>query len=155
VEAISDWFNRISKEVNSYRDSLSKKDFRKYKLDLLLRIAQRVDSFSSTCQECRMFQQEISSLIKDIGNLAEMPNKERQKSYFKTINNVVKHLQKDHGLITEGQNIGIWISIGMAIGVAIGAGSGNIGLGISIGLVTGTAIGVTMDAKAKREGKVI
>jgi hypothetical protein len=43
VEAISDWFNRISKEVNSYRDSLSKKDFRKYKLDLLLRIAQRVD----------------------------------------------------------------------------------------------------------------
>ena len=151
----SDWYNSIGKEISLYKDTLSKKDYKKYKLDLLLRVAKRVADFSSDCGECQMFQQEITKLTQDLGYLVQMPNKERRKSYFKTINNIIKHLQKYHKLVTEGQNIGIWMALGSGIGVAIGAGMESVAIGIPIGVGIGVAIGAALDAKAKKEGKVI
>ncbi|GAI67229.1 unnamed protein product, partial [marine sediment metagenome] len=44
---------RIVKEINSYKDRLSQKEQKKYKLDLLLRLAKRVDDFSTLCGECQ------------------------------------------------------------------------------------------------------
>ena len=154
MEVHSDWYNRIAKEISSRKDALSRSEYKKYKLDLLLRLAKRVDSFSSICGECQMSQQEIKSLTEDLGNLPMM-SKEGRKSYFSTINNMVKHMQKHHKLINEGQNFGIWMAIGTGVGVAIGAGSDNVGAGMPIGLAIGIVIGGLMDAKAKREGKVI
>lgn len=147
MEAHSDWYNRITREISSYKDSLSKRAYKKYKLDLLLRIAQRVDSFSSTCGECQIFQQEITRLAEDLGNLIQMPAKETRKSYFKTINNIIKHLQKQHKLVTKGQYIGI--------GIALGAALDNPSIGPATGTAIGVAVGIVMDAKAKREGRVI
>ena len=155
MEVRSDWYNRIVKEINLHKDTLSKKDSKKYKLDLLLRVAKRVDDFSSYCGECQMFQQDITRLIEDLGYLVQMPNKEMGKSYSKTINNIVKHLQKQHKLVREGQKKGIWIGVGMGIGTAIGAALDNAGIGIAIGVAIGVAIGNYMDKKAKEEGKII
>ena len=45
METHSDWYNRIDSQINSYKDTLSKKESKKYKLDLLLRVARRVDDF--------------------------------------------------------------------------------------------------------------
>ena len=155
MEAHSNWYNRIIKAINLHKDTLSKKDAKKYKLDLLLRVAKRVDDFSSYCGECQMFQQDITRLIEDLGYLVQMPNKEASKSYSKTINNIVKHLQKQHKLVSEGQKKGIWIGVGMGIGTAIGAALDNPGIGIAIGVAIGLAIGSYVDKKAKEEGKVI
>jgi len=154
MEAHSDWYNRIVKEISPHKDSLSKKDYKKYKLDLLLRVAKRVDDFSSYCGECQMFQQEITRLTGDLQNISLM-SKENRKSYFKTIGNITKHLQKQHKLVTAGHNIGIWIGIGMGIGVAIGAALGNPGIGPAIGVALGVAVGSYLDRKAKKEGRVI
>ena len=90
-----------------------------------------------------------------MGNLIQLPDKQRRKNYHKKINQIIKHLQSEHKLITQGQNVGLWISIGTAIGVAIGAGIDSIGGGIPIGIGIGTAIGIALDAKAKKEGRVI
>ena len=83
------------------------------------------------------------------------PNKETRKSYFKVIDNIVKHLQKEHKLVTEGHNMGRWIAICMVVSVAIGAALDNPGVGTAIGAAIGIAIGSYMDKKAKEEGKVI
>ena len=155
MEAHSNWYNRTIKEINLHKDTLSKKDSKKYKLDLLLRVTKRVDDFSSHCGECQMFQQDITRLIEDLGYLVQMPSKETSKSYSKTINNIVKHLQKQHKLVSEGQKKGIWIGVGMGIGTAIGAALDNAGIGIAIGIAIGLAIGSYVDKKAKEEGKVI
>ena len=154
MEAHSDWYDKIGREINLHKDTLSKKDYKKYKLDLLLRVAKRVDSFSSECGECQLFQQEITSLTQELQNLFLM-SKEQRKSHSKKINKIIKHLQKSHKLVTEGQNIGIWIAIGAGIGVAIGAGLDNVGTGIPIGIGISVAIGAYLDNKAKKEGKVI
>ncbi len=52
MKAHADWYGRIEKEVGPYRDSLGKKMSKRYKLDLLLRIARRVSDFSAGCGNC-------------------------------------------------------------------------------------------------------
>ena len=157
METHSDWYNRTVKEINLHQDTLGKKDSKKYKLDLLLRIVRRVDDFSSYCGECQLFQQEITKLTQDLDYLLQMPNpnKEARKSYNRTINSMVKHLQKQHKLVSAGQNIGIWMAIGTGLGVAIGAALDNPAIGTPIGIGIGFAIGSYLDKKAKEEGKVI
>jgi len=162
MENHNDWYIDIVKEIGRHKDKFSKRDYKKYKLDLLLRMAKIVASFSADCFECQNFQGKITKLAEDLGNLVQA-SKEERKSYFKMINSILKHLQERHKLITEGENLGIWIGIGVAIGggmgIVFGIGSDNIGMGIpigaGIGIAIGSAIGSYMDAKAKKEGKVI
>ncbi len=155
IEARSDWYNRTATEINLYQDTLNKRDSKKYKLDLLLRVANRVDDFASYCGECYMFQQEVTTLAQDLGNLIQLPGKERRKSHIKKINNIVKHLKKEHKLITEGYYRGMGMMIGPAMGTSIGAALDNISVGIGIGIAIGFVIGNYMDKKAEKEGKVI
>jgi hypothetical protein len=152
MEAYSDWYYGIEKRVNYQKDTLSEKDYRKYKLDLLLCLARRVDSFSALCAECQSRKQEITALTNDLANLSLM-SKEAKKSYFKAIGDITKHLQKQHKLVTEGQYIGMGMTIGAAIGVALSAVLE--GGGLPIGIAIGAAFGYYLDAKAKREGRVI
>jgi len=102
TEARSKWYDRTAAEINQHRDTSDKKVSKKYKLGLLLRVAGRVDDFASYCGECQMFQQEVTTLAQDLGNLIQLPGKERRKSYIKQIDHIVKHLKKEHKLITEG-----------------------------------------------------
>ncbi len=154
TETDNDWYNDIVKEIDKHKGRFSKRDYKKYKLDLLLRVAKRVASFSADCSECQNFQIEIKKLAESLGNLIQL-SKEERKSYFRTIDNVIKHLQKHHELIVEEQNLEIWIAIGVTIGIALGSSLGNIGAGIAIGAAIGIAIGADLDAKAKKDGKVI
>ena len=48
-EGGSAWFSRVATEIEQQRYALSPKDFKRYKLDLLLRVARRVDEFSTIC----------------------------------------------------------------------------------------------------------
>lgn len=160
MENHNEWYNDTVKEIGRHKDKFSKRNYKKYKLDLLLRMAKRVVSFSADCVECQAFQGEITKRAKDLGNLVHA-SKEERKSYLKMINSIRKHLQERHKLIAEGENLGIWIGIGVAIGVAIGSGmsivSGvdSVSIGAGIGIAIGSAIGSYLDAKAKKEDKVI
>jgi len=154
MEVHSKWYDGIVKEINLHKDLLSHKDQKKYKLDLLLRITERVDTFSSECGECQMLQPDITQLTQDLGYIVHTP-KEKRKSYFKTINNIIKHLQKQHKLVNEGHYIGIGMAIGAGIGTALGAIFENPGVGTGIGTAVGLAIGTYLDKKAKKEGRII
>ena len=134
MEIDNNWYNDIVKEIDKHKGRFTKKDYKKYKLDLLLRVAKRVASFSVDCSECQNFKIEIKKLAESLGNLIQS-SKEERKSYFRTIDNVIKHLQKHHELIVEEQNLEIWIAIGVVIGIALGTSLGNIGAGIAIGVV--------------------
>lgn len=118
---------------------------------------ERVDSFSAVCGECQALRQHLTKLAEDlrdsvqVSDMVQMP-KERRKSYLKTINNTIKHLQREHHLITEGQNFGIWLASGAGIGVALGTGMGNVASGIPFGIGLGMAIGAALDTKARKEG---
>jgi hypothetical protein len=159
MEVGSQWYNRTASELDQYRLSLSKKEVAKYKIDLLLRVAKRVDDFSQTCDECRTNQREIEGLVQELDLLIQRPNKEQHKKCTKAVFEITEHLKKVHKLVEKGHYMGMGIGIGMAIGAGIGAALGaafdNPGVGTGVGLALGAAVGAYLDRKAKEEGRVI
>jgi len=159
MEVDNRWYNNIIEEIGLHKERLSRRESKKYKLDLLLRVTRRVADFSSLCGECQMFKQEITGLTQDLALLVQIPrsqqNKEQRRNYFRIINNIIKHLQKQHKLVTEGQYIGISLAIGVGVGTVLGLVFGNPGVGPGIGTAIGIAIGSYLDKKAKREGRTI
>jgi len=151
----SNWYDGITKQINQLKVTLSEKDYKKYKLNLLLCVAERIDQFSLECGQCQIFQQDISTLTQDVGNIIQIADKDKRKAHLKTINDIVGHLRKQHKLVTNGYYMGIGMLFGSAIGVALGAAMPSIAMGIPIGVGVGIAIGTALDAKAKKEGKVI
>ena len=152
---ISNWYDGISKQINQLEVTLNEKDYKKYKLKMLLCVAERIAEFSPECGQCQIFQQDISTLTQDVGNLVQVADKDRRKAHIKTINGIIGHLQKQHKLVTEGFYMGIGMVFGSAIGVALGAVIDTFGGGIPIGVGVGIALGAALDAKAKKEGRVI
>ncbi|MFC1957629.1 hypothetical protein ACFLX0_02310 [Chloroflexota bacterium] len=151
----SNWYDGIEKRINQLKETLGENDYKKYKLNLLLCVAQRVAEFSLECGQCQMLQQEILTLTEDVSNIVQSADKVRRKAYLKTINRMIGHLQKQHKLVTEGYYMGIGMVFSSGIGVALGVAMPSIAIGIPIGLGIGIAVGSALDAKAKKEGRVI
>lgn len=160
MESPSEWYDGVVGQVGTYKAILSQKDHKKHRFDLLIRVAKRVASFSPTCGECQNSQGEITMLVKDLSFLLHSP-KEKRKSHAKVLKIIVKHLQKHHKLVTEGQNRTMGMTLGVGIGAGVGAGvsaafdTSYNGLAVVLGIFVGSAIGRALDAKAKREGRLI
>jgi len=58
--------------------------------------------------------------------------------------------QKDPQSEKTTNQIGQWLSIGIAIGAGLGVVFHNIPVGVAIGLMLGTSIGVAMSQKNKK-----
>ena len=63
MENYNDWYIDIVKEIGRHKDKFSKRDYKKYKLGLLLRMAKRVANFSAYCVECQNFQGWVLLLV--------------------------------------------------------------------------------------------
>jgi len=149
------WYGGIAEQISQLKDTLDEKDHKKFKLDLLLCVAQRVSEFSLECGPCQIAQQTISTLTQDISNIIQIADKGKRKAHIKAINTITGHLQKQHKLVTKGYYMGIGLTIGSGIGLSLGAVMDNAGSGMPLGIGIGIAIGAALDAKAKREGRII
>ncbi len=148
------WLNNTLESIAAQKQTFSKKDTKKYKLEYLTRVAKRVANLSKECGECHKFQADISALAQNLGGTVQS-SREEKKNYDKKIREITSHLQKKHRLYAEGTYVGFGIALGPAIGVAIGSGIGNVGAGIGIGVGIGVVIGSALEAKAKKEGRII
>ena len=155
LETQSDWYQSINEKIDLLKESLNPWDYRKYKIGTLLCLAKRVNQFSPECGQCQMFQQDIVTMVQDVENIIQLASKEGRKQYFKSMNGITGHLQREHKFVTEGYYTGICMAMGSGIGVAIGAATDNVGSGIPIGVAIGVAIGAALDAKARKEGRIL
>jgi hypothetical protein len=154
MEVFGNWLNNTLESIAAYKQTFNKKDTKKYKLDFLARMAKRIADLSQECEECQKFQSDISKLAQALGGLIQS-SKEEKKNYDRKIKEITSHLQKKHKLVAEGTYVGFGIALGPAIGVAIGSGMGNVGAGLGIGIGIGVVIGSALEAKAKKDGKII
>ncbi len=154
-EMHSSWYDGIIKQIETLKETLDGHTYRRYKINMLQCLSNRIEHFSSECGQCQMFKQDITTLVQDVSNFAQIPNREGRKQYFRSMNSIVGHFQKQHKLVTEGYYIGIGMAIGTGIGVAIGTAMGNIGSGIPIGVGIGVAIGTALEVKAKKEDRIL
>jgi hypothetical protein len=162
LEGGSAWFSHVAAEIEQQRYALSPQDFKRYKLDLLLRVARRVDDFSQTCSECQAYRDEITRLLGELSLLFHLPGKEGRegiKKYSADVKGMVEHLKKTHKLVDRRQYLSLGISIGTGAGAALGGAlnqlSGYAGLGTVIGILLGLGIGWYLDRRAENEGRVI
>ncbi len=153
-EAGSAWYQRVESDIANLKLTLDKKQRAAFQLDLLLRIARRLDEFSLTCQDCGDYKQQVTGLLQEAPNLAQFPSKESTKLYRKAVNDIAAHLKKQHKLVDQGTYMGVGIGIGSGLGTALAASLQNPGY-TGIGVALGVAIGAALDARAKKTGKVI
>jgi hypothetical protein len=154
MDAHTDWQREISEKIRGLKAVLSEREYKKRKLNNILRMIKRVADFSPTCEECHKFQTDITNLIHEMGSMAPATDKSK-KSYRVRIKNITTHLIKKHKLSYTGQHIGLGLSIGIGIGVSIGSAMDNIAVGIGAGVGIGMAIGSALEANARKKGKVI
>jgi hypothetical protein len=149
-----DWLEDSNEKIAKYKQSFTKAESRKYKLELLERITKRVNEFSSMCGECNQHKGEITTLLNNLEGLIQL-SPMATKDYHDKIKKIVNHLRKKHKLIAAGTYTAIGNGAGVALGVSIGTAMGNLGAGIGIGAGIGVAIGAALEAKAKKDGKII
>ena len=105
MEGGSAWFSRVATEIEQHRYALSQKDYKRYKLDLLLRVARRVDDFSQTCGECQSHRDEITRLLQELGLLFQLPAQD-SKEGFKQYSGALKVTQ----ILVEDTEVAVLVS---------------------------------------------
>lgn len=92
METTNDWYEGIAKQINSLKDSLTKKDYQSYKLDCLKRVAHKVANLSPECNDCRNIQDTITEMVATLADSPQMST-EQKRDYIETMRSVIKHLE--------------------------------------------------------------
>lgn len=157
MDNTSQWYKIIERQVEKYRDNFTEKQYGKFKLDLILRIANKVDQLSEECGVCFEYKSQIAMMIGRLNSVEKM-SKEDEKSYFQNIDELINHLNQVHGLGLGGEYKTVLMVIGIVIGAIFGMiilGGKGLFIGSAIGMAVGIAIGNELDDKAREEGKTI
>ena len=153
MENDSQWTEQVIREVNAAAAGLDRRDARELQAERLVKLVRRVASYPD-CPDCRALQPRIGRLAAELQR-APLMTKAEKRDYLAQLGGVMTHLQKQHGLVGEGQYLAIWMSLGTAAGMALGAALSNTGAGMALGLAVGLSLGAAMDARAKKDGRVI
>ena len=165
----NDWYENTDKEISSLKDKMSLSDYKLYEVELLSRVAKRVDVFSPQCEECSNFKGQITSIIEGISDW-QNSKKEQRVSYVLALRSVIKHLEKQHKLVKEKSSLWIPFLLGGSLFLIAGIvcfglasidwipGAGDFGIQMSYLLYAGlllvigiptTVIGIWMWNKYK------
>jgi hypothetical protein len=149
-----EWQERSLARLESIKHNLDKKELKRCKLHNLERIVRRVVEFAENCAVCQQQQHLLDELIDALGGPLQS-SKIELKVYYKKLRTLTTHMTRKHNLRAEGSFLALGLALGPAIGVSLGTAMQNIGVGIAIGTGLGIALGSGLEARAKREGRII
>lgn len=129
MDKLNVWSKQIIIDLNQKKEELYKRDYKFFKIDRLERIAERVDEFSDSCEECYKLKPEIEDIT---DRLTEYVNGSPRKraEYEKRSEAILKHLKKKHKLSQKSYYSSVYTAIGLAAGLLIS-------IGLSYALVPG------------------
>jgi hypothetical protein len=149
----SEWYKATSLNIDALRQQLLPREVKEYQLDKLQGIARRVDEFASVDPVCQGYRQEIDRMVAELPG-APLPN-DRNKVYMWNVGAMINHLKKAHKLVNEGEYLGMGLVIGLILGGVVGLFIGTTPVATGVGIVVGLVIGMALDARVKKEGRVI
>ena len=147
----SEWYTDISKQIGALK--LSPRNYRRYRVAELLRLAAKVDALAVSCPECRRLKSAITGLARDLGHLPLSPGQE--EAYYNALNAAYFHLKEIHGMTSTGNNLVLWLGLGIVLGAGVGYLLESLVAGIIVGGVAGIIIGGILDFIASRKQRVI
>lgn len=154
------WYRKLELAIHERRDDFTDKQWRKYQVEHLLRVADRVRASSEDCETCQSYQHTLTRLEEEF---AALPDSKAQRQYqSEQLGEMGKHFVKAHGLAPKDYFVRYWLRIGLIAGVVVGLVStivvGNLLLlpgGVVIVGGMGALYGWTLDQKYEREHKRI
>ena len=151
---MNDHRTSIESRIEALKKSLTIKNQKRLRLDILLRVARRLDALSLGCEACFGHRPSIGGLVDTIKDIEtwQIPG---WKGYYRALDDIIKHLKTAHHLVEEGEHLTMWAGMGLAIGAGIGVAFGQVAIGAGLGVVFGVAIGGMLDAVAHKQGRVI
>ncbi len=148
--------DKLKDDLLVFNEKIGDKNSKQLNVDQLIRIVDRLETFSGDCKECEKYIRECSSHFENLKNHYVEHVEIDFKGHQKKVNELIAHLQNQHKLLSEGYYLSIYMSIGMSLGLVFGIiFSDNLALGLSFGLGIGVAIGASLDADAKKKGLTI
>ncbi|MGC9521882.1 MAG: hypothetical protein ACP5HG_08380 [Anaerolineae bacterium] len=154
------WYRRLQAAVEEHRDGFTDKQWNKYRIGHLLRVADRVREFSDTCETCKEYQHTLTRLEEE---LQELPDSKAQRQYQREqLVEMGRHFVAEHELappffflrkwLKQGLRAGIVLGLVLAIGLANGLFLPIAGIA---GAVLGAIYGFVQDQRYEREHRRI
>ncbi len=137
------WYNKIQLQVEERMENLHKKDFKFYRVDYFLSLAQKVDELSSSCIECKMLKQKIENTTNNLDTLLSGEIALR-KEYELKLDEIEKHVRKVHGVYPKQYFLYLYTFVGVLTGIVLGFLISKITnfVDIKAGLIFGFTIGL-------------
>lgn len=157
------WSTQLKTQIETKLEGVNEKDLRFFRIDEFKRNVSRIDSYSSTCSECKKEQQNISEMVSSIDEAVKNVGSKR-RNYDKLISKLSKHMQKEHGFYAPYYFTYLYSFFGMVIGALLGYSLMNINpelklelfcLGFAIGLLPTYIVGSVKDKKIRRLKKLM
>ena len=155
------WYRKLTRDIEEHRADFTDKQLRAYQIDLMLRLALRIKEASDACETCRNFQRTLSRLEEEF---PELSDSKAQRHYQKQqLRLMVEHFVKAHRLAPAQYYIHLYANygfiVGLLLGIIVGLPMLNNGLylplGAVAGLILGVALGSSVDARVKREQRML
>ena len=145
-------YSNLARQLSERSATLEVQRYRR-SLDQTARLLLALESHAVPDEELKPFTAELESAVRE----------SEWRSVKRVYSTLVKHLEKQHGLVLPGHYQGEWMAIGMAaFGLPLGAAfsaaldsAAYIGIGLPIGLAIGSALGARKDQQARAEGRVL
>ncbi|WP_226582165.1 hypothetical protein [Halobacillus litoralis] len=145
----------MADRINELRNKVTPKEEKKLELDKVERILKRLEQFSSECETCAKYWKILGENVDTLLEKNELGREDFER-LKKVKRGMISHLQKTHKLVSEGQNVGLFMAIGISIGTTLGLTVfDNLAIGLCLGLAMGVAVGSGKDAEAKKKGLTI
>jgi hypothetical protein len=144
----------IESRIEAVKPNLTLKDQKRLRLPLVVKVARHLEALSLGCETCPGHRTAISGLVDSLDKVDGWTLAD-WKAYYRFLDGMIKHLKTAHKMVEEGDNVAMWIGVGVAIGAGIGVTFGQVAIGVGIGVALGAAVGAMMDAVAHKQGRVI
>ncbi|NPA67242.1 MAG: hypothetical protein GXO50_01385 [Chlorobi bacterium] len=158
MEKLKVWSKKLNDKIEQKKEDIYKRDYAFFKIDRLERINERIDVFSDNCKTCENFKPELEHIVDKLPEYINGSPRMRAE-YEKRSDKVVKHLKKEHGLVSEQYYSSLYSFIGIisgtalfaAISVLIQPGFLKWGAlaGFTVGLIAGKIFGHKKDKEKK------
>ncbi len=154
------WYRKLTAAVDGHREAFTAKQWAKYRIDDVLKVANRVRESSESCEVCQGYQHTLSRLEEEF---AELPGSRAQRQYQEgQLRRMEEHFVDVHRLAPPGFFLRKWLRIGVSVGLGAGlvsvAATGYLALLPLIPLTTALVAalyGWAVDTKYQRERRLI
>jgi chromatin segregation and condensation protein Rec8/ScpA/Scc1 (kleisin family) len=155
------WYRKLVQEIEAREDEFTDKQWSKYRIDQLLRVADRVRQKSEACETCRDFQHTITRLEEE---LQELPDSKAQRQWqAEKLREMGKHFVQAHDLAPPHYFLRQWLKIGLVAGLVLGLFAAlfvthsliSLPLGGILGGLLGGAYGWVQDSRMEQQHKLI